>query len=66
LFDQWQLDDCHFVCRIKESTHKSIIEEFPVKEDSHVFLDAKVLLGTPNINQTKETVRLVGYTIESQ
>jgi len=66
LFDQWQLDDCHFVCRIKESTHKSILEEFPVKEDSHIFFDAKVLLGTPNINQTKEPVRLVGYIIEGK
>ena len=66
LFDQWQLDDCHFVCRIKESTHKSIIEEFPVKDDSHVFFDAKVLLGTPNINQTKKPVRLVGYIIEGK
>jgi len=66
LFDQWQLDDCHFVCRIKESTHKTILEEFPVKEDTHIFFDAKVLLGTPNINQTKETVRLVGYIIEGK
>ena len=66
LFDQWQLDDCHFVCRIKESTHKSILEEFPVEEDSHIFFDAKVLLGTPNINQTKETVRLVGYIVEGK
>jgi len=66
LFDQWQLDDCHFVCRIKESTHKSIIEEFPVEEASHIFFDAKVLLGTPNINQTKKPVRLVGYIIEGK
>ena len=66
LFDQWQLDDCHFVCRIKESTHKNILEEFSVQEGSHVFSDAKVLLGTPNVNQTKEPVRLVGYTIEGK
>ena len=66
LFDQWQLDDCHFVCRIKESTYKNILEEFPVKEDSHICFDAKVLLGSPNINQTKEPVRLVGYIIEDK
>jgi len=66
LFDQWQLDDCHFVCRIKESTHKNILEEFSVQEGSHIFFDAKVLLGTPNVNQTKEPVRLVGYTIEGK
>lgn len=66
LFDQWQLDDCHFVCRIKQSTRKNILEEFSVEEGSHIFFDAKVQLGTPNVNQTKEPVRLVGYTIEGK
>lgn len=66
LFDQWQLDNCHFVCRIKESTHKDILEELPVKEGSHVFFDAKVLLGTPNVNQTKHPVRIVGYVVEGK
>jgi hypothetical protein len=66
LFDQWQLDGRHFVCRIKESTHKDILEEYLVREDSHIFFDAKVLLGTPNANQTEEPVRLVGYIIEGK
>ena len=66
LFDQWQLDGCHFVCRIKESTHREIIEEFPVHEDSHVFFDAMVLLGTPNVNQTKKPIHLVGYNIDGK
>lgn len=66
LFDQWQLENCHFVCRIKESTHKDLLEEFPVQEDSHVFFDAKVLLGTPYVNQTKESVRLVGYVVNDK
>jgi len=66
LFDQWQLDNCHFVCRIKKSTHKDILENFPVQENSHVFFDAKVLLGTPNVNQTKESVRLVGYVVDGK
>ncbi len=66
LFDQWQLDGCHFVCRIKESTQKSILEEFSVQEDSHVFFDAKVLLGTPNTNQTEQPVRLVGYQVDGK
>ncbi len=64
LFDQWQLDGCHFVCRIKESTHKEILQEFPVKENSHVFFDAMVLLGTPNVNQTQKPIHLVGYNID--
>ena len=66
LFDQWQLDGCHFVCRIKEATHKEIIEQFPVKKDSHVFFDAMVLLGTPGVNQTKKPIHLVGYNIEGK
>ena len=66
LFDQWQKDGCHFVCRIKEATHKEIIEEFPVKEKSNVFFDAMVLLGIPNVNQTQEPVHLVGYNIEGK
>ena len=66
LFDQWQLDGCHFVCRIKEATHKEIIEQFPVKENSLVFFDAMVLLGTPDVNQTKKPIHLVGYNIEGK
>jgi len=66
LFDQWQLDGCHFVCRIKETTHKEILEEFPVHENSHVFFDAMVLLGTPDVNQTKKPIHLVGYNIEGK
>ena len=66
LFDQWQQDQCHFVCRIKESTKQNILEEFTVLEDSHVFFDAKVLLGTPNVNQTQTPLRLVGYIIDGK
>jgi len=66
LFDQWQQDQCHFVCRIKEATNRDVLEEYPVLKDSHVFFDAKVLLGTPNVNQTETPVRLVGYIIEGK
>jgi hypothetical protein len=63
LFDQWQKDGCHFVCRIKEATHKEIIEEFPVKEDSHVFFDAMVLLGIPGVNQTQNNIDGKSYWV---
>jgi hypothetical protein len=66
LFDQWQLNGCHFVCRIRESTHKNIIEEFSVSNNSNVFYDAKVLLGSSSVNQTAEPLRLVGYTVEGK
>lgn len=66
LFDQWQLNGCHFVCRIREATYKEIIEEFSVSNDSNVFFDAKVLLGSSGVKQTVEPLRLVGYTVEGK
>lgn len=66
LFDQWQRDGCHFVCRIKGKTQKDVLEEYPLPENSNVFFDAKVLLGTPGVNQTEKPVRLVGYTIDDK
>lgn len=63
LFDQWQSEGCHFLCRIKEKTQKEILEEYVLSGDSNVFFDAKVLLGTPAVNQTERPVRLVGHTV---
>jgi len=66
LFDEWQKDGCHFVCRIKGNTRKEVREEFPIPESSYIFSDAKVLLGTPGVNQTQQDVRLVGYIIDDK
>jgi hypothetical protein len=66
LFDQWQEDDCHFVCRIKGNTHKEVLCIHSLPENSNVFFDATVKLGTPGINQTEKPVRLVGYTIDDK
>jgi len=63
-FDRLQAKRKHFVCRIKESTTKTIIKENPVDPGSYVFYDAEVLLGTKGINQTEKPVRLVGYKVE--
>jgi hypothetical protein len=63
-FDEWQTEEKHFVCRIKKSTRKTIIEERPVLEESHVFLDVIALLGTKGQNQTEKSVRVVGYRID--
>ena len=63
-FDQWQRDRKSFMCRIKASTKKTIIKESPTAPDSIVFFDAIVILGTTEINQTKETLRLVGYEVD--
>jgi len=66
LFDQWQSDGCHFVCRIKGITIKEVQEEYPLPENSYIFRDVKVLLGTPGVNQTQQPVRLVGYTVDDK
>jgi hypothetical protein len=63
-FDQWQRDGTLFMCRIKAGTKKSIIKKNRIDPDSIVFFDAIVILGTTEINQTQETLRLVGYEVD--
>lgn len=63
-FDQWQKEHKHFVCRIKAGTAKTIVKQNDVCDESIVFYDAVVLLGSSEINQTKEPVRLVGYEVD--
>jgi len=63
-FDSWQTEDRFFICRIKASTHKTIITAHPVKADGIVFYDAVVLLGSVGINQTEKPVRVVAYDID--
>ena len=60
-FDLWQNEGKYYVCRIKGNTSKEIIITNKVDENSIVFYDAVVLLGTPNVNQTEEKVRLIAY-----
>jgi hypothetical protein len=64
LFDRWQKQKLQFVCRIKAKTKKKCLEVRTIKAGSSVFYDAIVLLGTPNVNQTKTPLRLVGYEID--
>lgn len=64
LFDKWQNEDQFFVCRIKASTKKTCIKAQQIDPQSTVFYDATVLLGTPRVNQSKEPVRVVGYTVD--
>jgi len=63
-FDQWQAEGRHFVCRIRKDTRKAIVEERPISEGSHVFLDVVALLGTKGQNQTEKPVRVVGYRVD--
>jgi hypothetical protein len=64
LFDQWQEDNKHFVCRIKASTKKTFIKINAINPDSNIFYDAIVLLGTEGVNQSKKPIRVVGYTVD--
>ena len=63
-FDLYQQEGKHFICRIKANTKKTCIKSNDLPEDSFIFYDAIVLLGTPGVNQTKKEVRLVGYTVD--
>ena len=62
-FDLLQGENKHFVCRIKTKTKKTILEEYPVDPNSYIFYDAMVFLGTSGVNQTKKSVRVVGYKV---
>ncbi len=62
-FDLWQAEGKHFVCRIKESTRKTVIRTNAIKPNGIVFYDAIVLLGTPKVNQTEKELRVVGYRV---
>ena len=62
-FDLLQAEGKHFVCRIKVGTTKTIIEQNDVNANSSIFYDAKVILGTQGMNQTKLPVHVVGYKI---
>ncbi|SMD13063.1 Transposase DDE domain-containing protein, partial [Desulfocicer vacuolatum DSM 3385] len=62
-FDLLQAEGKHFVCRIKIKTTRTIIKQNLVPEDTHIFYDAEVLLGTPGVNQSETPVRVVGYKI---
>lgn len=62
-FDLLQEQGKHFVCRIKAKTTRTVIETHEVNSGGYVFYDALVNLGTPNQNQTKKPVRVVGYKV---
>jgi len=62
-FDLLQEEGKHFVCRIKATTKRTVLEENAVDAESDIFYDALVHLGTPGQNQTTKPVRVVGYKI---
>jgi len=61
LFDRWREEGRHFICRIKENTHRTVIEEFPLAADSLASFDTKVILGVPSAKQTQTPIRVVGF-----
>ena len=65
-FDLWQKEQKHFVCRIRENTTKTVINEKPVKPGGIVFYDAVALLGTKGVNRTETEVRVVGYRVDNK
>jgi hypothetical protein len=65
-FDAWQEEGKSFVCRIRANTTKTVIQSNELASESIVFYDAIVLLGTPGVNQTEKSIRLVGYRVDNK
>ncbi len=64
LFDQWQQDEKHYVCRIKANTSRKILQQYEVKDWSIIFFDTQVLLGSEqNNNKSELPLRLVAYRV---
>jgi len=65
LFDTLAGQGKSYVIRIRANTTKTLLKKYDLKQESIVFYDAEVLLGTAqNDNQTKVPVRLVGYRVD--
>jgi len=63
LFDLWQDQDKHFICRIQDKTQKKIVRKDPVPPEGIYFFDGLALLGRAGRNRTQKPVRLVGYKV---
>lgn len=63
-FDQWHAQGLYFVCRLRNNHRKTILSTSIEQVDGDIQFDGKVLLGTPNVNQTQEAYRLIAYEIE--
>ena len=66
MFDRWQEQEKHFVCRIRYDACKTVLKSNEIKSESIVFYDSIVLLGSTNANQIKKPVRLVAYRIKNK
>jgi hypothetical protein len=63
-FDQWQLSDKKFICRIQARSKKKVIQQNVISENSIAFYDAVVMLGTKGSTEAKKEVRLVAYRVD--
>lgn len=63
-FDLLQEQKKSFICRIREKTEATVLEENALPENSIVFYDSIVLLGRKNYAQTKHQLRLVAYRVD--
>jgi len=61
-FDAWQNEDKYFVCRIRNNTQRTIVQELPLPEKSPVFFFAEVYLGDEQ-HRTQNSLRLVGFKV---
>ena len=63
-FDLIQEEGKSFICRIRENTTKTVMQQNSIPDDSIVFFDSVVILGRETSVQTQRDVRLIAYTID--
>ncbi|MBT3749858.1 MAG: IS4 family transposase, partial [Bacteroidetes bacterium] len=63
-FDLIQEEGKSFICRIRENTTKTVMQQNSIPDDSIVFFDSVVILGRETSVQTQKDVRLIAYTID--
>jgi len=65
-FDQWQTNDKKFICRIQARSKKRIIRQNQIPENSIIFYDAVVILGTKGLTEAEKELRLVAYRVDGK
>jgi hypothetical protein len=65
-FDRWDEMGLKYVCRIKDTTRKSVIFTLPVTPGGYILSDEAVVLGSSEQNYSRRLVRLVIFKAGSK
>ncbi len=62
-FDRWHAQGRYYVCRIRNSTQKTVIHAAPVSPGGDILSDEWVILGSSEETYTRTPVRLVRFQV---